>query len=179
MMHRQHAALAAILGSVLVVAAAGLSGAQQPQQQQQPPPPAAPAFRSGVEALPIDVTVVNGRGEPVRDLIASDFAVRLDGKPRRVLSAQWIASATDAKRPAAALLPDGYVSNEQAAGGRLIVLVIDQPNIPFGEMRPLRAAIEAFIDRWNDRCQPFTWTKTPDEIIPRATAGQRTSIARH
>ena len=147
MMHRQHAALAAILGSVLVVAAAGLSGAQQPQQQQQPPPPAAPAFRSGVEALPIDVTVVNGRGEPVRDLIASDFAVRLDGKPRRVLSAQWIASATDAKRPAAALLPDGYVSNEQAAGGRLIVLVIDQPNIPFGEMRPLRDAIEAFIDR--------------------------------
>ena len=124
----------------------GRSGAQQAPQQPQPQP-AAPVFRSGVEALPIDVTVVDGRGEPVRDLIASDFTVRLDGKPRRVLSAQWIASAGDAKAPAASLLPEGYVSNEQSAGGRLIVLVIDQPNIPFGEMRPMRDAIEAFIDR--------------------------------
>jgi VWFA-related protein len=147
MMHRQRAALAAMLGSVLLLAAAGRSGAQPPQQQPPPAPPAVPAFRSGVEALPIDVTVLNGRGEPVRDLIASDFTVRLDGKPRRVVSAQWIASASDPKRPAAALLPEGYFSNEQAAGGRLIVLVIDQPNIPFGEMRPLRDAIEAFIDR--------------------------------
>jgi hypothetical protein len=28
-------------------------------------------LRSGVEALPIDVTVVNDRGEPIRDLIVS------------------------------------------------------------------------------------------------------------
>ena len=146
MMHRPSAALSAALGVVLVFAAAGPGGAQQPQQPQ-PPQPAAPVFRSGVEALPIDVTVVNGRGEPVRDLIASDFTVRLDGRPRRVLSAQWIASAGEAKSPAAALLPEGYVSNEQAGGGRLIVLVIDQPNIPFGDMRPMRDAIEAFIDR--------------------------------
>ena len=146
MMHRRHAALAAIAGVVLVLPAIVLSGAQQPLQPQ-PPQPAAPVFRSGVEALPIDVTVVNGRGEPVRDLIASDFTVRLDGKPRRVLSAQWIASASDAKAPAASLLPEGYVSNEQSAGGRLIVVVIDQPNIPFGEMRPMRDAIEAFLDR--------------------------------
>src|ERR1700704_5057535 len=146
MMHRHDAALSAIAGFLLARRAIGLPGPRRAPQPQQPQP-TPPVFRSGVEALPIDVTVVNGRGEPVRDLIASDFAVRLDGKPRRVLSAQWIASATDAKRPAAALLPDGYVSNEQAAGGRLIVLVIDQPNIGFGEMRPLRDAIEAFIDR--------------------------------
>ena len=28
----------------------------------------------------------------------------------------------------------------------------------------LEAAIETFIDGWNDRCHPFTWTKTADEI---------------
>jgi VWFA-related protein len=145
MMHRHHAALSAIAGFVLVLPAVGLSGAQAPQPPQ--PQPAAPVFRSGIEALPIDVTVVNGRGEPIRDLLASDFTVRLDGKPRRVLTAQWIASAGDAKTPVASLLPEGYVSNEQSAGGRLIVLVIDQPNILFGEMRPMRDAIEAFIDR--------------------------------
>jgi hypothetical protein len=35
-----------------------------------------------------------------------------------------------------------------------------------------------FIDGWNDRCHPFTWTKTADEILPHATR-KRTSDARH
>jgi transposase len=30
------------------------------------------------------------------------------------------------------------------------------------------ATIHAFIDGWNDRCHPFTWTKTADEILPHA-----------
>jgi transposase len=49
----------------------------------------------------------------------------------------------------------------------------------FGSVRDLTAAISGFIDGWNDRCQPFTWTKTADEILPHATGGQRTSITRH
>ena len=142
MINRPGAALAALL----VVIAAGTPGAQQPAQPSQTPPQ--PVFRSGVETLPLDVTVVNGRGEPIRDLIASDFTVRLDGRPRRVLSAQWVPAATVATSATAPPpLPDGYVSNEQSTGGRLIVLVIDQPNIPFGEMRGMRDAVEAFIDR--------------------------------
>ncbi|MCU1671113.1 MAG: ISMsm5, transposase, partial [Blastococcus sp.] len=26
-----------------------------------------------------------------------------------------------------------------------------------------------FVDAWNDRCTPFTWTKDPDTIIAKAT----------
>src|SRR3954449_3489940 len=33
----------------------------------------------------------------------------------------------------------------------------------------LIAAIERFIDAWNDRCRPFTWTKDPDTVIAKAT----------
>jgi hypothetical protein len=33
----------------------------------------------------------------------------------------------------------------------------------------LIAAIERFIDAWNDRCAPFTWTKDPDTVIAKAT----------
>jgi len=33
----------------------------------------------------------------------------------------------------------------------------------------LIAAIEHFIDAWNDRCAPFPWTKDPDTIITKAT----------
>jgi transposase len=49
----------------------------------------------------------------------------------------------------------------------------------FTSVKDLIAAIEIYIDAWNERCQPFTWTKTADEIIPKATRGQRTSFTRH
>ena len=49
----------------------------------------------------------------------------------------------------------------------------------FTSVKDLITAIETYIDAWNERCQPFTWTKTADEIIAKATAGQRTSFTRH
>ena len=48
----------------------------------------------------------------------------------------------------------------------------------FDSVKELVAAISAFIDGWNDRCHPFTWTKTADEILPHATR-KRDSDARH
>jgi transposase len=48
----------------------------------------------------------------------------------------------------------------------------------YDSVKELTAAIRTFIDSYNDRCQPFTWTKTPDEILTRATR-QPTSDARH
>jgi VWFA-related protein len=131
---------------ITTLAAVGVLAAAPGRAQDAPQ--TTPSFRSGVEALPIDVTVVNDRGEPIRDLIVQDFNVRIDGRPRKIVSAQWIAAAgTGAGRTAAPSVPEGYVSNESAAGGRLIALVIDQPNIQFGDMRPLRGVIEAFVDR--------------------------------
>jgi hypothetical protein len=44
----------------------------------------------------------------------------------------------------------------------------------FTSVKDLIVAIETFIDGWNDRCQPFVWTKTADQILPHATGGQRT-----
>ena len=49
----------------------------------------------------------------------------------------------------------------------------------FTSVEDLITAIENFIDGWNDRCQPFTWTKTPDELTPRCRPGKRTSFTRH
>jgi transposase len=49
----------------------------------------------------------------------------------------------------------------------------------FTSVKDLIAAIETFIDGWNERCQPFTWTKTADETVKKATGGQRTSFTRH
>ena len=49
----------------------------------------------------------------------------------------------------------------------------------FTSVADLIAAIEAFIDGWNDRCHPFTWTKTANEILPRCRPSKRTSFTRH
>jgi hypothetical protein len=49
----------------------------------------------------------------------------------------------------------------------------------YTSVKDLIAAIGIFIDGWNDRCQPFVWTKTADQIIPSATRGKDTSKARH
>jgi hypothetical protein len=43
----------------------------------------------------------------------------------------------------------------------------------------LIAAIERFIDGWNDRCHPFVWTKTADDLLDHCRPGQRTSFTRH
>ena len=48
----------------------------------------------------------------------------------------------------------------------------------FDSVAQLVTAIRAFIDGWNDRSHPFTWTKTADEILPHATR-KRDSDARH
>jgi len=39
----------------------------------------------------------------------------------------------------------------------------------FPTVDDLIAAIQRFIDAWNDRCAPFTWTKDPDDVIAKAT----------
>lgn len=35
----------------------------------------------------------------------------------------------------------------------------------FRSVRELTDAIGAFIDAYNDRCQPFTWTKNADQLL--------------
>jgi DDE superfamily endonuclease/Winged helix-turn helix len=48
----------------------------------------------------------------------------------------------------------------------------------FNNVKALVTAIRAFIDAYNQRCRPFTWTKTADQILPHTTH-QPTSDAGH
>ena len=120
----------------LVAALAVSLRAQQPQT---------PVFRSSVEVTSVDVGVVDGRGRPVKDLGPGDFTVQIDGTTRRVVSAEWISLVTPSK-PDAPPLPPGYSSNENSTGGRLILLVIDQPNIRFGGAVVIRGAVNGFLE---------------------------------
>jgi transposase len=48
----------------------------------------------------------------------------------------------------------------------------------FTSVKDLIAAIEHFIDGWNDRCHPFTWTKTAEQLLPHCRPGKRTTFTR-
>lgn len=110
--------------------------AQQPEQ---------PVFRSSVELTSIDLSVLDDKGRPVRDLKPEDFSVRVDGSQRRVMTAEWVGLETRESAPPPPA-PSGYSWNENATGGRLILLVVDQPNIRFGGTLGIRGAVNAFID---------------------------------
>lgn len=105
----------------------------------------APVFRSGVEVMEVDVTVVDGQGVPIRDLRAPEFTVTIDGQPRRVISAEFVSLDTAASRQPVAVR-DPYVSNNtDRRPGRLIMLAIDRNNIDTQTVRQTIAPLKKFI----------------------------------
>jgi len=49
----------------------------------------------------------------------------------------------------------------------------------FTSVKDLIGAIGAFIDGWNQRCQPFVWTKPADQLLDHCRPSKRTSFTRH
>jgi len=49
----------------------------------------------------------------------------------------------------------------------------------FTSVKDLTGAIETFIDGWNERCEPFVWTKTAEDILTKTTNRKTTSNTRH
>ena len=92
----------------VTVSLAMLAAAQEPQ------PPKA-TFKSSVDVVPVDVSVIDRAGRPIPDLTAQDFALAVDGKPRRIASAEFISIAATAD-PAPARAVE-YSSNARSAGG--------------------------------------------------------------
>jgi VWFA-related protein len=137
----------------ILAAAAGFALLSLSLQQQQP---AAPTFKSSVDVVPVDVSVIDGDGRPVSDLTAADFNLTIDGKPRRLASAQFISLARHAEE--APEVPLSYSSNASALGGRLIAIAIDQANIRAGAGKRAIDAAQRFVAGLNksDRVALYT-----------------------
>lgn len=111
---------------------------------QQPP-----VFRSGVNILTVDVTVLDDRGTPIEDLTADRFEVKVNGAPRRVVWSEFVphrALPLDPSGPS-----ESFSSNEHFEPGRLVMIAIDQLHIRRVEgLAALRAAAN-FIDSLDNR----------------------------
>jgi VWFA-related protein len=130
-----------------------------PAAQTQTPPASSPApssapqadvptFRAGVDVLAVDVAVVDDRGDPVDDLHAADFTVKIDGELRRVVSASLVRFDIERARTQAADRSETfYTTNTTPPIGRQIVVAIDQVNIRPGAIRVLMKAAQRFVDK--------------------------------
>lgn len=109
-----------------------------------------PIFRAGVEVIEVDVSVVDSRGRPITDMLGPEFTVTVDGKPRHVVSAQYVSlrqplgpggRRVDTDKPDVA-----FSSNAARTQGRLVVIAIDRENIAFGSGREVAPAARKFLD---------------------------------
>jgi VWFA-related protein len=151
-------ALLLVAGPV-VVAQQGTT-TQEPATQepatQEPKPPSVPAttatqppvFRTGTELVTIDVGVVDRQGQPVRGLGGADFSVTVAGKPRRIVSVEYVDTST---APPALLAkapnPDVISTNEGAGVGRLIVFLVDQSSLEPGSVQQISGPAARFFER--------------------------------
>jgi VWFA-related protein len=94
---------------------------------QQPAPTAQlPTFRTGVDAIQLDVSVLDKDRRPVRGLTAADFTVLEDGKPREVVafSAVELPALPDAPPAGVETVPPDVTRNDLPAG-RIVVILLD------------------------------------------------------
>jgi VWFA-related protein len=113
------------LAGLLALSAVALATADPAGQVQQP---SRPTFRTDVEAVVLDVSVLDEHRRPVRGLTAEDFVVLEDGQPQAITTF----SAVDLPEPDApqsgswlTTVPADVVTNAVPADGRVVVLVLD------------------------------------------------------
>ena len=130
----------ALAAGILLGNAALPAGPPSQQPQQQP----SATFRAGVDLVAVDIGVVDRNGRPVDDLTPADFRLRVDGRPREIVSAEFVSFRYPDAEPA----PErrSFSSNATRRPGRLIMLVVDEANIRRGAISPVIDAIAAYVD---------------------------------
>ena len=103
-----------------------------------------PSFSSSVDIVSVDVNVVDQKGQPVRDLGRGDFSLAVDGRVRKITSAQFIAvEPTKAAAGSGTSVPS--FNTNMAPAGRMIVLVVDRGSITPVRSRDVFAAAAKFV----------------------------------
>jgi hypothetical protein len=129
----------------LLFVVAAVMGAAAARAQAPPPEVPPPVFAVGVDVVAVDASVVDGTGRPVLGLGTEDFRVEVDGKPRRLVSVEYVGRELEPETPPPAR-PVHFSSNEKASRGRLVLLLVDRGNIGRGGGREVFKAATRFLD---------------------------------
>jgi VWFA-related protein len=116
--------------------------------QQTPSKPEA-TFKSGVDVVHVDVSVLDKDRHPVQGLSAADFVVREDGKVRPVVAFTAVELPPKPAPPPAVWMrevaPD-VITNQIPREGRLVVILLDRTIRP-EDMPAARRTAEAAVDQ--------------------------------
>lgn len=111
------------------------------ERGQQP----AAAFRTGVDLLTLEATVLDRDGVPARDLQPGDFTVMVGGRPRKVVFADVhgdrLAPVTDAVAAERARR-----AGATGGDGRIVVFVIDRDSLAAGNEAALLQTASTVLD---------------------------------
>jgi VWFA-related protein len=137
-MHR----LRVLLPLVASLAAIGSLHARADQAAPQTP---TVMFRSAVDLVAVDVQVVGHDGVPITGLGIDDFAVSLNGHPRRIVSVDFVRKdpllSPDAGGPDLPIRTPGYL----VPGTRVFILAIDTSTFSISGLKPALQAAQHFL----------------------------------
>ena len=149
--------------ALVAFAALGTAVIARPRAREQQ------AFKAGVDLIAVDVQVLDKTGHPVPALAADKFEVSIDGKKRRVVSADFfdaastsqITPATTEQRPL------------EAATTRLVMLAVDAQSFHPGVSRGVAVAASSFVKRLlpTDRVGLYTYPLGP-RVDPTTDRGE-------
>ena len=110
-----------------------------------------PTFRSAVEAVVIDVSVLDKDRNPIRGLKASDFTITEDGTAQTITTFNAIDFQDPVPEPGAAAwtreVPSDVSSNADADNKRIVAIVMDDASpMPAVDVLRARAAARKVID---------------------------------
>ena len=127
--------------AVVLLAIVGTSGARFHAAQR-------PAFRAGVELIAVDVQVVTSTGLPITGLSPDRFEVSINGRRRRVVSAEMVRyeAATPTASGAAGATPNGGVV-QTSTEGRVYIIAIDVLSFLPEATRLVAGAAREFIQK--------------------------------
>ncbi len=129
-----------------------------------------PSFRAGVEVVVIDVSVVDRNAFPVADLKPTDFTVTVNGKPRKILSAQFLSHRApgidEMLRVESGQRAPDVIDPKRVGTGRDVIIAVDEDSLEPAEGLLARQAVGRFMDQLlpTDRIAIVTIPRLPGRI---------------
>ncbi len=141
---RRSRVLAVLLAPALILAVLHAAPARPPAQDPSPQAPQKPVFRAGVNLVVVDAVVLDATNQPVADLEQRDFQVLEDGKPQDIVTFTRVAlPALPPREPPRS----DVATNAGAEEGRMILLVLDDPNSLSARTEAIKRAARRVVEQ--------------------------------
>lgn len=152
-----------------------------------------PTFESRVDLIAVDAQVVDRAGNPIDALTPEHFDVTLDGRRRRVVSAEFLryepGGATRrgslvpprpmAAGPAASARERLASANPRSGDGRIFIIAVDASSFEIGSARAPLEAAQAFVSALppQDFVGLYTYPEGPRVVPSRDRVSVRQGLA--